>query len=75
MSISNRVVKLERFRAELDRSRALNEERRLASSEGDQRRLLVHYSDEELDQIIFEDCGIKNASALPDEELRRLVNR
>ncbi len=75
MSISNRVVKLERFRAELDRSRALNEERRLASSEGDQRRLLVHYSDEELDQIIFEDCGIKNASALPDEELRRLATR
>ncbi len=75
MSINNRVVKLERFRAELERSRALKEERRLASSEGDLRRLLVYYSDEELDQIIFEDCGIKNASALPDEELRRIINR
>ncbi len=73
MSINNRVVKLERFRAELERTQALNEERRLASSEGDLRRLLVHYSDAELEEIIFGETGTANAAALPDEELRRLA--
>ncbi len=73
MSIQNRVVKLERYRAEIERAKALNDERRQTSSEGDLRRLLVHYSDEELEQIIYEGYGRANAGTLSDEELRMII--
>jgi hypothetical protein len=87
MGLKQKVERLEIARAEILKARQLEHERRRVASEGDMRRALARYSDAELDQIIFESCGIAQASVTcsdeelqlivegSDEELRRLANR
>lgn len=69
MSINNRVVKLERARRQIELARR---QQQIAAERGRQ-SLLVHYTDAELEEIVFGATGTANAAALPDEELRRLA--